>query len=51
VRTFRYLTPGRARLLLLANSSPQFHLEEIDIPASGLVERVVRPRWQRFPME
>ncbi len=49
-KTFRYLPPGHATALLVQTASPlRFHLEELELPAEGVVERVVRPRWQPFP--
>jgi len=51
VRTFTALPPGRARLLLFAGGPPRFHLEELDLPAEGVLERVVHPQWQLLPDE
>ncbi|HYH96617.1 carboxypeptidase-like regulatory domain-containing protein [Hyalangium sp.] len=50
VMTFLYLPEGRARLLLVTGGEQaRFHLEELDVPAEGVLERVVRPRWQPLP--
>jgi 5-hydroxyisourate hydrolase-like protein (transthyretin family) len=50
VMTFPYLPEGRARLLLVTGGEQvRFHLEELDVPAEGVLERVVRPRWQPLP--
>jgi hypothetical protein len=49
VRTFTALPAGHARLLLVAGNAPRFHLEELELPAEGTVERVVHPSWQPFP--
>jgi len=51
VRTFRYLPPGRAVLLLLKGPPPQIHAEEVEIPEGGHLERVVHPRWQPFQVK
>jgi uncharacterized GH25 family protein len=45
-RTFRHVPAGRAVLLLIKAPPPQLHVEELDIPEAGILERVVRPRWQ-----
>jgi hypothetical protein len=50
-RTFRHLPPGRAVLLLLKGPPPQLHMEELDIPEGGVLERVVRPRWQSLQVK
>jgi protocatechuate 3,4-dioxygenase beta subunit len=50
VTTFSHLPEGRARLLLVTGGEQvRFHLEELDVPAEGVLERVVRPRWQPLP--
>jgi protocatechuate 3,4-dioxygenase beta subunit len=50
VKTFTALPPGRARLLLFVSGpTPRFHLEEVEVPAEGVVERVVHPLWQPLP--
>ncbi|WP_224240722.1 carboxypeptidase-like regulatory domain-containing protein [Hyalangium gracile] len=52
VLKFESLPPGRATVLLLAepeDASTRFHLEELELPAEGMVERVVHPRWQPLP--
>lgn len=49
VRTFTGLPPGRARLLLFASAPLRFHIEELDVPAEGTVERGGPPRWQQMP--
>jgi hypothetical protein len=46
VKTFSSLPPGRASLLLFTGGPPRFHLEELEFPAEGVLERVVHPRWQ-----
>ena len=51
VKSFPSLPPGRARLLLFAAEPPRFHLEELELPAEGTVEKVVQPRWQLLPDE
>lgn len=48
-RTFMGLPPGRARLLLFAVAPFRFHIEELELPAEGLVERGLQPRWQQMP--
>jgi hypothetical protein len=49
-KRFPYLPAGHATALLVLTSSPQqFHVEELEIPAEGVVERVVHPRWQPLP--
>lgn len=49
VRRFTALSPGRARILLFTGAPLQFHMEELELPAEGVVERVVHPRWQPIP--
>ncbi|KFE68753.1 carboxypeptidase-like regulatory domain-containing protein [Hyalangium minutum] len=49
VRRFTALSPGRVRLLLFAGPPARFHLEELELPAEGVVERGVQPRWQPMP--
>jgi hypothetical protein len=51
VKSFISLPAGRARLLLFAAEPPRFHLEELELPAEGTVEKVVQPRWQLLPDE
>ena len=48
-RTFTGLPPGRVRILLFTGSPFRFHLEELELPAEGVVERVVHPDWQPMP--
>jgi hypothetical protein len=51
-RTFQHLPPGRATLLLVtATSQRQFHLEELELPPGGVVERVVQPTWRPVPVK
>lgn len=47
---FPYLPPGKATLLLL-ESSPRgaFHVEEVELPESGVVERLIQPTWKPLP--
>ncbi|WP_255637569.1 carboxypeptidase regulatory-like domain-containing protein [Hyalangium versicolor] len=48
---FRSLPPGRATVLLVSWSSvPQFHLEQLELPADA-GERVVQPHWQPVPQQ
>jgi protocatechuate 3,4-dioxygenase beta subunit len=46
-RSFRYLPPGRVTVLVVA-AYPlhQFHLEELELPPAGVVERVIQPTWR-----
>jgi protocatechuate 3,4-dioxygenase beta subunit len=47
---FPYLPPGRATLLIL-EPVPYggFHVEELELPESGVVERLIRPTWKPLP--
>ncbi len=50
--TFLDLPPGKAWLLVLSYSPRlQYHLEELELPATGVVERVIRPAWKQLPLK
>ena len=49
---FPSLPPGKATLLIL-ESAPRggFHVEELELPESGVVERLIRPTWKPLPVK
>ena len=48
----KYLPAGHATLFLFSGEHPaRFHQEELDLPAEGVLEREVHPRWQPVPDE
>ncbi|HEX8705952.1 MAG TPA: carboxypeptidase-like regulatory domain-containing protein, partial [Myxococcaceae bacterium] len=47
---FRHLPPGKARVLLISYADKRlYHLEELELPESGVVERVIQPTWRELP--
>jgi protocatechuate 3,4-dioxygenase beta subunit len=50
--TFQHLPPGKATLLLVSPPPRvRFHLEELELPETGVVERVIQPNWRPLPPE
>jgi hypothetical protein len=49
---FEYVPAGHARVLLVPVAErDKFHLEELELPAEGVLERELHPRWQPMPRE
>jgi protocatechuate 3,4-dioxygenase beta subunit len=48
---FNSVPPGPATLMLISPGPEKvmYHQEQLDLPATGRLEKVVRPRWQPLP--
>jgi protocatechuate 3,4-dioxygenase beta subunit len=50
IRTFPHLPSGKAQLLIVSfPPRVRYHLEELELPETGVVERVVQPSWRPMP--